>query len=389
LNHGFFAFRCGHNTKLTARTAVTNDQTKDNMNSILAPIRAAAILLCVVFTSCAQKTVPGPTNEHVPANAPSGVKPSASSNPNLKRQPDALAVRAPTLRSNAPVVVRPPTRRLPDRSFTNYWSGSSFPPDSLMNACWTNYLAKTNGAQFELWSKYILPAGWPTHYAGMPDLQRADDCLVHGAVGLTALCQCHTGQGYRGQVPMIAITRRHLYSRGHGMGVEFSTNVPVLFNYRTKLYFCTADNKVIEAVSTNKLVYYGGGYDFSIIALTADLPPDIVPVRCINPAVFGPSPCAFPDKMFSPEPMISTRQNGRLDCGWRSGHNEPIRGGDSGSPGFLWIGNELFFSFAISGSGPVVPKVQEGVDKLTRLLGLPTSKYQIQYLDVSRYPTYH
>jgi hypothetical protein len=270
-------------------------------------------------------------------------------------------------------------------SRTNF---TGFVPGSLPEACWTNYLAKTNSKVQQLWGTYILPSGWPTNYVDLPTLAWSKDCVIHGVTGQTAISQCNTMQGARGQLPMTALTPRHLLTRGHGFGTN---GVGPLLG--VKIYFCTTSNTVVEAVTTNKFTYAGGygfgadgtNLDFTIVGLMADLPDSITPLRVIN---YTNKDRRFPKDGVSPIPRLSTRQGGKVDCGWKSGLETDVAGGDSGSPAFLWIGNEIFLYGGISSELAPIPTAQFAVDAISTALGLNTNSYQLRYLDISSYPTY-
>jgi hypothetical protein len=63
------------------------------------------------------------------------------------------------------------------------------------------------------------------------------------------------------------------------------------------------------------------------------------------------------------------------------------KGGDSGSPDMLPLGNELVFYGGRSTTSPS-PVMQADMDKLCRLEKLDPRKYQLQWVDLSRFPSY-
>src|SRR2546427_296665 len=93
-----------------------------------------------------------------------------------------------------------------------------FLPDSLNHAVWTNFIAHTNGRTTALWSARSHPLGWPSN-APIAAVWSTKS-LVWGMKGMTALSPCWQNEGNSGQVPITALTRRHGYTRGHGMGAD-------------------------------------------------------------------------------------------------------------------------------------------------------------------------
>jgi hypothetical protein len=264
----------------------------------------------------------------------------------------------------------------------------SFPPNSLGNLIWTNFIAHTNGRSTQIWSTFIMPTNFPHDFFEgtnmpphiTPTLAWNTNCLIWGMKGETALSQCWTAQGARGQVPITALTRRHGYTRGHSMG---NPGITSRFGGQ-RVYFCTTNNQVIEMKVRNMLVNIGSGYDYTILFFTEDLPPGIEPLRVADMKVvlskypYPPSPAHWV--------TFLTEQTGNVSANCAPFVVDTWKGGDSGSPNLLPLPGELVFYAGRSTSGPS-PQMQADMDALSRSAGLDPAKYQMQWVDLSSYPT--
>lgn len=261
---------------------------------------------------------------------------------------------------------------------TNF-SFDHFLPESLNQAIWTNFIAHTNGRTMQMWSVRTHPAGWP---AEPPVVVWNTNCLMWGMRGLTALSPCWEMEGPPGQVPITALTRRHGYARGHGMGQDG-------FNERfagKRVWFVTTNNIVITRRVLRDVVRTMGGCgrDYSIMLLDEDLPPDIEPLSVATAQTVY---ARYPNAPVSPWPMFFTEQSGSV-CPMIAGWNLNImKGGDSGSPNLLPLPGQLVFMSGRTTSGPS-PEMQADIDELCRLGGLSPKEYQMQWADLDRFPTY-
>src|SRR5436190_3413598 len=111
----------------------------------------------------------------------------------------------------------------------------NFLPESLNQLVWTNFIAHTNGRDMSIWSQRTRPPGWPTL---APIVRWNTNSLIWGMKGLTALSPSWAGENNPGQMPITLLTRRHGYTRGHGMGVAGFN----LRNLGSNVWFLTADN---------------------------------------------------------------------------------------------------------------------------------------------------
>jgi hypothetical protein len=90
--------------------------------------------------------------------------------------------------------------------------------------------------------------------------------------------------------------------------------------------------------------------------------------------------------------MIYTEQGGNVDTsGWATGISGFTynfwKGGDSGSPDMLLVGEDLVFTKGRSTSGPSA-HMQGAMDALSTLSGLTPASYQMAWKDMSAFPTY-
>jgi hypothetical protein len=256
---------------------------------------------------------------------------------------------------------------------TNALTG--FVAGSLPDVVWGGF--HTNGRSTRMWEFWELPAGWP---ATPPVLRWNTNNLMWGRKGMTAISQVCEGMGAFGQGAITALTRRHGYVRGHGMGASG------LHPERAggRIWFCTRDNQVIE-VRTKLIFVRGpdvrGGPDYSIILFDRDLPPSIEPMRVANPLklitkyLIGDRSC---------RPLLTPLQGGYVSAGI-PGWTIPERGGDSGAPIMLPLPDELVFYMGQTTSPPS-PGMQADMDMLSRKADLDPAKYQMQWLDFDKYP---
>lgn len=274
------------------------------------------------------------------------------------------------------------------RQSTYSWTNAVFErfiPESLNYVIWTNFLALTNGRSLHIWSERTHPGGWPTN---KPSVKWNTNSVIWGMKGLTALSPCWEGEGYPGQVPFTALTRRHAYTRGHGMGPEgFDTKRPI----QQKVWFVGRNNSLVEAVikhtvvrtsmSTNQ-VYR----DYTIVLFDRDLPETIEPM---NVAALADVQARYrtPSQVNWPYPIFQTEQGGYVSTGIAPLVVNTWKPGDSGSPNLIPLPGELVFISGRSTSGPS-PEMQEDMDELCRLEKLDPKKYQMHPADLSKYPGY-
>jgi hypothetical protein len=198
---------------------------------------------------------------------------------------------------------------------------------------------------------------------------------------MTAICQVWEDMGSFGQVQITSLARRHGYLRGHSVG-------PTGLNMKRFgqwIWFCTRDNQVIERkvqLFLTRLHDEGHPYDdYSIALFDADLPPGIEPMWVADPLKVNRKYLGV--RLHRP-PVFITLQGGCVSAeipGW----TVPHRAGDSGAPMMLPLPDELVLLGGLTTTGPS-PGMQADIDMLSRKVGLDPSKYQMQWVDLDRYP---
>ena len=194
------------------------------------------------------------------------------------------------------------------------------------------------------------------------------------------------GEGAQGQVPLTALTRRHAYTRGHGMGDDgFNTN-----NIGRKAWFLAKDNSLVEAIIKRQVTRATSTNsehrDYTILMFDRDLPPSIEPMSA---AEFKTVQAYYPWPTLGlvPHPIFQTEQEGRVSSSIAPLTVNTWKGGDSGSPNMIPMPGELVFFSGRSTSGPT-PEMQRDIDELCRQEGLNPAKYQLRWADFSKYPKY-
>jgi hypothetical protein len=249
-------------------------------------------------------------------------------------------------------------------------------PESLSHFVWTNVIAHTNGRSTSLWRERAHPVGWPTN---APTLSWNKDSLLWGMKGMTGLSPCWRGEGSPGQVPITALTRRHGYTRGHGMGSD-----GVRTNWAgQKVWFVTVGNRRIEATIARAIVRTVRG-DYTIFLFREDLPPGIELLRVV---ALTNLLARYPVCVGAPRPIFQTEQVGHVNVGIAGFTVNAWKGGDSGAPDMLPLANELVFTGGRSTASPN-PVMQADMDTLCRMERLNPRRYQLQWADLSRFPAY-
>ncbi len=252
-------------------------------------------------------------------------------------------------------------------------------PGTLNNLIWTNFIAHTNGRTVAVWTERSHPANWPTNG---PMVAWATNGLMWGMRGLTALSPCWEGEGNSGQVPVTALTRRHGYTRGHSMGLD---GFRATFAGK-KVWFVTTNNELVVATVRREVVRVAqtSRRDYTILFFSQALPPSIEPMRVVAVQDVMQK---YPLYGNSPRPLFLTEQTGHVSAGVPGFMVSTWKGGDSGSPDMLPMPGELVFYQGRSTSCPN-REMQTDMNILCVLEGLDQEKYQMQWVDLSRYPSY-
>jgi len=271
--------------------------------------------------------------------------------------------------------------RQPSSSWTNAVF-ESFRPDSLNYAVWTNFMARTNGRDMQIWSDRHMPQAWTNR----PAVRWNTNSVIWEMKGLTALSPAWQIAAGGGQVPFTALTCRHAYTRGHGLGPEgFQTAAA-----GRKIWFLTRDNVLVEAVIkrhvTRASATNGVYRDYTIVLFDRDLP-DTIDSMSVASLAEVQAKYRFPAQGNWPCPIFQTEQGGYVSTSIAPLVVNTWKPGDSGSPNMIPIPGELLFFSGRSTSGPS-REMQEDMDELCRLERLDPKKYQLRRPDLSKFPDY-
>jgi hypothetical protein len=255
-----------------------------------------------------------------------------------------------------------------NRTFHSYQAGT------LSYLIWTNYIAHTNGRDMRIWSERSHPEGWPKT---PPIAKWNTNSVIWGMKGTTALSPCWEGEGAPGQVPLTALTRRHVYTRGHHLGPETALQ-------GKKAWFTLPDNELIEVKIKQCIIRVppSGPGDYTVMLLDRDLPEGIEPVataRMEDVQKHYPMPTQGP----FPRPFFQPEQGGMVSTGVAPLAVNTWKGGDSGSPDFIPLPGILVFVSGRSTSGPSLA-MQADMDELCRREKLDPTKYQLRWVDLGK-----
>jgi len=243
---------------------------------------------------------------------------------------------------------------------------------------WTNY---TNNKSCVLWNTRTTN--------NPPTLVWNPNCLLYGKTGFTAISQRNEFEPAPGQCPVTALTRRHGYTRGHGMGF---TNGYAGFNsgFNTQnVYFCTSSNTLVTATVTNGYTRYsttnGFDYDYTILVFSADLPSSIQPmeVSYTNPTsfsvVFNTTQQGYMSANNPPFWLINSISEQASDPDAFPPFNEypTFLLGDSGSPVMVpWTDDYLVFLYGDTTTAPC-DQMQLDMNNLCTSVGIEGEDYQM------------
>jgi hypothetical protein len=259
---------------------------------------------------------------------------------------------------------------------THWTYGAYDAPGTLSEHILTNIIARTNGRVAALWTGYTNCA---QNGAGMGWVTNG---FLTGLTGYTAISPANTLSGCGSQVQVTALTRRHGYARGHGMGDggEYT-------NENRRVWFIGTNGtpvemgvsaKFVSDRSTNSFI----DEDWTVLFFTNDLPAEVEVMRYVTYAELIPK--LNPSRLA----IFGTCQHNL--CGsdnfamFPDGHSFYI-GGDSGSPNVILSGNELLFLNGKSTTG-VSSNMLWAANLLTEHAGLSTNDYQFQHFDLSPWP---
>jgi hypothetical protein len=332
-----------------------------------------------------QKSWSSPTNDYgLQTNGPTVYRVLSYSSITVVTNPQFLRIRQLLEGTNPiPAIIRERllTNREPELLTNSYPLTNlvfqRFLSNSLNHLVWTNVLAHTNGRVMQMWSTRVHQAGWPRTGISAAWNHRS---LIYGMRGFTALSPCWEMEGGSGQVPITALTRRHGYTRGHGMGPNGFRQVYA----GKKVWFLSADDNLVEVKISREVVRTQNGEDYTIVLFNRDLPDSIEPLRVVNTTNLYTRFFSTPS---APYPAFKTEQDGNVIAELPGFIYGSYKGGDSGSPNLLPMPGELVFISGRSTSTPT-PAMQADMDELCRLERLQPGKYQMQWFNISQYPAY-
>jgi hypothetical protein len=255
----------------------------------------------------------------------------------------------------------------------------SFLPNSLNHYIWTNLVARTNRRSTSVWWERAHPADWPTN---PPAAKWNPGSLLYGWRGYTAISPCWEGEVWSGQIPITALTRRHGYTRGHGMGADGFSEGYV----GKKVWFVTAQDQLVTVKIVRQVVRIGGTprRDYTIFLFDKDLPAGIEPMG-VAQSTNALAKCGYAPG--APMAFFKTEQGGNVSADLPGFTVQTWKAGDSGSPDILPLPGELVFVGGRSTTGPT-PEMQADMDELCRLQKLDPKRYQMRWVDLSRFPDY-
>jgi hypothetical protein len=258
---------------------------------------------------------------------------------------------------------------------------AGYVPGSLGNAIWTNFVAHTNGRNLNIWAQRDHPGSSPNMLKGRWNTNG----MMWGMKGLSGLSpHCDSDRG-TGELTITALTRRHGYTRGHGVGPD---GIYKAWN-GSRVWFLATNNSVVEVKVKQAVVRTrreGGECDYTIALFDRDLPSAISPLRVTTYDQIQ-SHYPFPTNVHFPHPIFMTEQTGKLSTWVWPYITDVVKGGDSGLPNMLPLPGELIFFNGRTTTGPS-PEMQADMDMLCRMEKLNPRKYQMQWIDLSKYPTY-
>jgi len=258
------------------------------------------------------------------------------------------------------------------------FGGIFYPTNSLGYALETNYFARTNAiahynaATDQPWTGYR----WGnTNLAGYT---LNTNSVIYGRRGATSIS---VAQFNATANRLCLVTRRHAVGIAHYGGV---TNGYVV-------WFMGTNGAPHGMVTSNVWTAFGAtnglGEDLEVVTFTRDVPEDVQHARVIGPLT---NAWQFIHSFLPPPPAVSRQlavcQHGYVGvCGQpHPGGAVCGQGGDSGSTGFIMLGDELLYTGVFS-SKPS-PFMQQKINDLTLSLGLRTNDYQMQVVNLTNYP---
>jgi hypothetical protein len=251
---------------------------------------------------------------------------------------------------------------------------------------WTTLLNNTNGKTPNVWATMTLTQP--------PALAWNTSSLIYGKTGYTAISQLNSWDinnppNGPGVVPVTALTARHGYTRGHGMGGT-ATNYWLGPPYPPLMtvWFCLPPTNVVQVNVLAYIVRDEGtnGGDYTVLLFDSDLPAGMT-MQVSSPPQGGTVQLATQQHAYG------TNVPGTVAL-WKPA---PVNGppmtlpflpvygdyGDSGSPVMVLTGSgALVFLHGTTTTGPGSPgnsPMQADMDTLSTWAGLSPASYKMQW----------
>jgi hypothetical protein len=262
-------------------------------------------------------------------------------------------------------------------------------PPTLEAALWSAFVAATNGQS----SHYEFN---PSSLGGSPsNVTWNVSSPMFGQRGFTGFSLESNfsiyGGGAQWGVPVTAVTRRHVYIRGHSNGATNGALDTVNF-HNEPINFLTSSNTIVQAYAIAAFrEYYAPGRtpaDECLLVLSNDLPDSIQPVAMVDPTAYAAKVALNPIGFWPGfEPRLGTDQLNlvaTLNMAYWNPNQSMYVGGDSGSPDFFILNGAIYMIAGRTTSGWSA-QMQADCDALSRYAGLDPANYQIQLLDLTQF----
>ena len=253
------------------------------------------------------------------------------------------------------------------------FEGVFYPENSLGYALETSYAARTNSisgynpATDQPWTPYKWGS---TNLSGY---RLNTNSVIYGRRGATSISVAQFNATVN---RFCLVTRRHAVGLAH-YGMPGKGNVVWFMGTNGAVH----GMKVASAFASEL------GEQLEVVAFTRDVPGDVEVARVIGPLT---NAWQFLQSFFPPAPFparqLAVCQHGYVGvCGQpHPGGAVCGQGGDSGSTGFIMLGNELLYTGVFS-SKPS-PFMQQKIDELSLEMGLHTNDYQMRVVTITNYP---
>lgn len=254
------------------------------------------------------------------------------------------------------------------------FGGIFYPTNTLGYALETNYFARTNAIS------HYNPATdqpWTGYVPGSTNIARYrlnTNSVLYGKRGATAISVAQFGA---------TVNRLCLVTRRHAVGLAHYGDPS-----NGGLVWFMGTNGVVHGMTASVGFSSGLGEQLEVVTFTQDVPADVETARVIGPLT---NAWQFIASFFPPPPPDVTRQLAVCQHGYVGVCGQPHpggsicgQGGDSGSTGFIMLGDELLYTGVFS-SKPS-PFMQQKLNELTLRLGLRTNDYPLQIVNLTNYP---